>query len=242
MLRYLATGAACLAVAACQTVYSVTPVDTGTAKVTYNSGNPTTDLELTRGAVKLTPLGVSEKGRVSFAVAAFNKAEQSQNFGTENFHASVANTPVKVFSHAQLVKEAKNEAAWAAVAVALSGAAAAYSAQQNAYSTTNAQMYTPRGTYTYTAQTYNPTAAAIGTAAAGAATGAGLYAINRELDSTIDRLGGTILQTTTIDPNGAFGGQVIVAKPKVSPPYQIEVTARWNDEDYIFRFNVAPVK
>ncbi|MBO9711069.1 MAG: hypothetical protein J7521_22950 [Caulobacter sp.] len=231
------------ALAGCATTYSVTPADTGSAKVTYNSGRSTTDLELQNGAVKVTPLGVSENGRLNFAVAGFNKAKAPSNFGAENFSASVSGAPAQVYTYAQLEKQAKTAAAWATFAVALSGAATAYAANQNAYSTTNATMYTPRGgTYHYTATTYDPAAAALGTAAATAATAGGIYAIQKELDSTLDRLGGTILQTTTVNPNTAFGGQIVVQKPKSAAPYTVEIVAHWNDENYVFHFNVAQVK
>lgn len=235
--------AAAFALTGCATAYSVTPVDTGVAKVTYNSGRSTTDLEQKNGAIKVTPLGVMENGRLNFAVAAFNKSGQPSNFGAENFSASVAGAPAQVYTYAQLEKQAKTAAAWATFAVALSGAASAYAANQNAYTTTNATMTTPRGgAYHYTASTYDPTAAALGTAAATAATAGGIYAIRKELDSTLDRLGGTILQTTTVNPNSAFGGQIVVQKPKPSAPYTVEMTAHWNEEVYTFRFNIAQVK
>lgn len=243
MTRALLVAGSCLILSACATTYSITPIDTGAAKVTYSSGRSTTDLELARGAVKVTPLGVAENGRLSFGVAAFNKAPAAANFGSENFSASVADAPVLVYSHAQLVKEAKTAAAWATVAIALSGAATAYAANQNAYSTNNATMTTPTGgMYRYTSTTYNPTAAALGTTAATAATAGGIYSVRKELDDTLDRLGGTILQTTTINPQEAFGGQIVVGKPKQVAPYTMEIRTRWNDEEYVFRFNVAQVK
>lgn len=223
----------------CVTTYSVTPIDTGEAKVTYYNGRATTDLELANGAVKITPLGVAETGRISFAVAGYNKAATPANFGSENFTANVGGATVRVFTYAQLEKEAKTAATWAAVAVAVSGAGAAIAANNNAYSTTNTTMYTPRGVYTAQSTTYNPTAAAINTAAATAATAGGLYAIRKDLDATLDRLGGTVLQTTTVEPGDSYGGQIIVEKPKVAAPYVVEVSARWNDEVYTFRFNVV---
>ncbi len=241
--KTLALGLSAMTLCACATTYSVTPVDTGSAKVTYDNGRSTTDLEQDNGAIKITPLGISENGRVNFSVAAYNKSGQPVNFGTENFAATIAGAPVKVFTHAQLERQAKNAATWAAVAVAVSGAAAVYAANQNAYSTTNSTLVTPRGgVYNYHATTYNPTAAAIGTTAATAATAGGLYTIKNELNSTLDRLGSTILQTTTIDPKTAYGGQIVLDKPKGTPPYMVEVKANWNGEDYTFRFSVAAEK
>lgn len=243
MQKLLVAAAGCLTLSGCATAYSITPIDTGSAKVTYNSGSSTTDLERLNGAVKITPIGIAENGRVNFAVAAFNKGSTASNFGSENFTASVSDQPIQVYSHAQLAKEAKTAAAWTTVAIALSGAASAYAANQNAYTTSNATLFTPTGgAYRYTSTTYDPTAAALGTAAATAATVGGIYSVRKELDETLDRLGGTILQTTTIQPNEAFGGQIVVGKPKQVAPYTMEVVTRWNDEVYTFRFNVAQLK
>lgn len=240
--KTVALGMTAALLSACATTYTISPVDTGDAKVTYTNGRPTTDLELKNGAVKITPIGVQENGRLAFAVAGYNKVKEPANFGSENFTASVGGAPAKVYTYAQLEREAKNAATWAAVAVALSGAATAVAANNNAYRTTNTTMYTPRGMYTATSTTYDPTAAAVGTAAASAATAGGLIAIRKDLDNTLERLGGTILQTTTIKENEAYGGQIIVEKPKQTAPYSVEVRARWNEEDYVFRFNVAAEK
>lgn len=38
----------------------------------------------------------------------------------------------------------------------------------------------------------------------------------------------------------AYFGTVI--RPEQSASYMVEVKARWNDEDYLFRFNVAAEK
>lgn len=58
MLRKSLSGAiGALMLTSCATTYSIMPVDTGTARVTYENGKPTTDLELEGGAVKITPLG-----------------------------------------------------------------------------------------------------------------------------------------------------------------------------------------
>lgn|SRR5690606_25199058 len=239
MLRKSLAGAiGALMLTSCATTYSIMPIDTGTARVTYENGKPTTDLELEGGAVKITPLGVAANGRLSFAVAGYNKLGAPSNFGSENFTANVGGVQLKVYTYAQLEKEAKTAATWAAVAVALSGAASVYAANNNAYRTTNTTLYTPKGLYTAHSRTYDPTAAAIGTAAATAATAGGIYLIGKELDQTLERLGGTILQTTTIEPGEAYGGQIVVAKPKKSAPYEVDVVAHWNGEDYLFRFKV----
>ena len=70
----------------------------------------------------------------------------------------------------------------------------------------------------------------------------GLYLIEDELDAALGRLGDTILQTATLGPQEAHGGYIVVQKPKARPPYVLELSARWNDEDYRFRFDVRAAR
>lgn len=225
----------------CASTYTMTPVISSDQTVRYDQGRATTDQVGKQGAVKVTPVRVAEDGRLVFAVAALNTSNTPVTFGVENISMlDATGNGVRVFTHDELVRQAKNRATWAAVATALAGASAAYAANQNAYRTTNATMMAPGGRlYTYSAQTYDPTAAAIGTAAATAATGATLYAISNTLDRTIAGLGEEILQTTTIDPNQAWGGQVIAAKlPGSSWPRDVEIKVQWNGETFPFKFKV----
>src|SRR5690606_13347956 len=88
--QLLAALVAALAVSPCAaTKYSLTPIDPGAAQLSYYNGRPTADLELRNGAVQVTPLGVEVNGRISFAVAAYNKLDVTSNLGPENFRARV---------------------------------------------------------------------------------------------------------------------------------------------------------
>jgi hypothetical protein len=89
-----------------------------------------------------------------------------------------------------LAHEAKVKAEWQAVATHPASAAAAYSAQQITYSTTNGYVSGPRGFAAFSATTYDPAAAAIGTTAAGAATGYTLLSIKQSMDAILDHLNG----------------------------------------------------
>lgn len=239
MSRKMLAGAACaLALSGCATSYSIVPVDTGHAMVSWHNGRPTTDLELHNGAVMVTPLGVEVNGRISFAVAGYNKLDTPAYFGSENFTARVGGAPVQVYSYEQLEREAENAATWAAFAVALTGVATAYAASSNAYRTTDTTVYTPRGAYVARTVTYDPAAAAMGTVAATAVTVGGLQLIDQQLGDTLDRLGGTILQTTTIEPGQSYGGQIVVGRSRRAVPYEVDVVAHWNGEDYLFRYRV----
>lgn len=236
--KLLAGALGALALSGCATTYSITPVDTGLAQVSWQGGRPTTDLELHNGAVMVTPLGVEVNGRISFAVAGYNKLGTPAYFGPENFTAHAGGTPVPVYTYAQLEREAQNAATWAAFAVALTGVATAYAASNDAYRTVDTTVYTPRGVHVSRATVYDPAAAALGTAAAAALTVGGLQWVDEHLDATLQRLGGTLLQTTTVAPAQTHGGQIVVGRSRRAVPYEVEVVAHWNGEDYVFRYRV----
>src|SRR5690606_1553481 len=108
-----------LALTACATTkYTITPVDTGAAQLSYYNGRPTADLELRNGAVRVTPLGVEVNGRISFAVAGYNKLDMPSDFGPGNFTARVGGAWVPVYSYEDLEREAGPAATGGAGAVA----------------------------------------------------------------------------------------------------------------------------
>jgi hypothetical protein len=226
----------------CATTYEITPLAIGTTTTRYEQGVPLTASNLASGSVQVKPVGVNDKGRLMFGVAAINQSQVPMNFGIENVSMfSDAGLPIRLFTHDELERQAKNAATWAAVAVAFAGAASAYAATQNAYSTTTGSIYGPRGTTNFISQTYNPTAATLGVGAASAATAAGLIAINRSLDDTIANLNGRILQTTTIDPGMIYGGQIVTDRVKLDKPQIVVIHVGFNNEDHEFRYNVKAV-
>lgn len=236
---------ACAAVmlSGCAVSYSVTPQATAGQEVRYLRGVPTVLEDRPNGAMQVTPLGVSQGGRVILGLAAFNKATANANFGIENLHSASAAGDLKVYSKDELEHEARVRAEWAAFAAVLAGAAAGYAAQQNAYSTTNGYIATPRGVATFSAVSYDPTAAAIGTAGAAAATGYTLNSIKNNMDDTISHLNGAIIQTTTISPGESYGGEVIIDMPKGKDwPKSLVLNANWNGQDYGFAFDIAKSK
>lgn len=232
---------AVLGLAACSTSYSVTPVTQGAQEVRFDRGAPTTFADGQNGAVQVTPLGVNDDRRLVFGIAAFNKGGASSNFGIENLALADADgVPIKVFTTAELVHKEKVKAAWKAVALAVSGAAAAYAANANAYSTTNGYISTPYGSASYYSRTYNPALAYAGTAAATAATTYGLVSVKNSLDRSVSNLRGHILQTTTIDSGDSYGGEAISdGLPKGRLPKDIVLTVHWNGDNYSFKYTVA---
>ena len=135
--------AASMAVSACATSYTVAPRASAEQEIRYLNGQATTYSDMGNGAVQVTPLGVNEQGRLVFGVAAFNETDKPSNFGIENVVAGADGVPLRVFTHAEMERQAKNAATAAMVAAVLVGAASAYAAQQNA--TTTSTYYTPRG-------------------------------------------------------------------------------------------------
>lgn len=112
-MRHLVLGVALAIgmIAGCATTYRITPLDSPPATVRYDQGRPTTNLVQRYGAIQVTPLGLDEKGRLAFAVAAYNHAAVGANFGVENIQAlSEDNKPLRVFTVDELIRQAKNEA------------------------------------------------------------------------------------------------------------------------------------
>jgi hypothetical protein len=210
-------------------------------------GIATTFSDKEHGSVQVTPLTyVAEDNRLVFGAAAFNKSESSTNFSLDGISATWNGTPLKLYTRDELAREARVKAAWQAAAVILAGAAAAYSASQDAYRTTNGTVSTMGGRplVNYTATTYDPGAARLGQLAAGAATGYGLVQINNSLDNTIASLDGSILQMNTVDPGRSAGGSLVIDMPKDKKalPQPISISVNWNGDVHSFSYNVVEKK
>ncbi|MBV9992438.1 MAG: hypothetical protein JOZ72_14245 [Alphaproteobacteria bacterium] len=229
------------ALSACSTEYSVAPVAQDGQQIRYAQGRATTYSEKAAGAIQVTPLGLNDRMRPAFEIAAFNKSPGPSNFGVENVTLELANGSLdKVFTSNELVHEAKVAAQWAEAATILAGGLAAGAAQANAYSTTNGAISTPYGGATFYARTYDPAAAYLGTASAAAATGYGLQRIEASLDATIANYRNNILQTTTVDSDQTTGGVVVAdALSSSDLPENIVLHIRWNGDEHDFRFVVA---
>lgn len=231
-----------MVLSACATTYGFSPHAEPSQTVRYSKGVPVIRSEGAKSVVQVSPLGIQQQnGRLTLAVVAYNTSEQSSEFGYENISLSdgVGQT-VRLFDHSRLEREAKNAATWAAVGVALGGAAQAYNANQNAYTTTTATATGPRGTTTYRAQTYNPATAQALTALAAAETTVGMVAISNSLDRTLESLDGSILQTSTIDPGQSYGGHVVGDRMKLpGGTADFVLTVRYNEDVHTFRFTIA---
>lgn len=239
-LAIVAVAAASMTASACATSYTMTPHPTDGQTVRYVQGRATIFAEGTNGAVQVTALGPNEKGRLLYSVAAQNRSQEVHNFGTENVSLSANGAPVRVFSYNELERMAKNDATTAMVLMALAGGVAAASAYSGPTSTST--THTPYGTY-HTSTT-NYAAQAVAASAATAATAVQMRQISDNLDGTLANLGMNVLQTTTIDPDDAFGGQVIadrVAIPKAGE-LGTTLTVRFAGEEYVVNFGISQQK
>lgn len=238
-MRFQVAAAVCAAVAvsACAVTYDVRPVPGEGQSIRYLRGQATTFAQGQNGSIQVTPMGVNDKGRLVFGVAAFNGAEEATNFGVENMTAQAGGEPLRIFTAQELERMARNDAMIAAVIVAAAGAASAYAATSGpTYSST---MTTPRGVYTY--QATDKAAQAIAAAAATATTAITLREINDNLDDTLISLQNNVLQTTTIDPATSFGGQVITDRVAIPSEGSLDALLRieWNADVYEFRWDVS---
>lgn len=238
--RGLAIASLAMIASGCATTYRVTPIESPPATVRYDRGAPTTSLEQRNGGVQVTPMSFDADGRMVFGVAAYNNTDAPANFGVENIETQSAdNKRLRVFTVDDLVRDARNKAIAASVALALLGVAGAVASQAAAHQTYQSTFYTPRGTYRYKASYYDGAQAVAGTAASIGGATAGIYAVRRTLDATIAGIGESVLQTTTVDPGESVGGRVLVQRSRSSYPQTVMMLVRWNGEEYPFRFQVT---
>lgn len=245
MLRKLSAAAAALCLAGCATSYGVTPMAAASQDIQYDHGTALVMSKKDHGAVRVAPTATTFQKRIGLGVVAFNDGSQPMNLGVENVHVFTASgTPVQVFTYEQLVREAKTAAAWQTFAVALAAGANAYAAAQPTTYNTYGSAYGNRGYVNYQATTtvYNPTTAAISNQINQAQTERSLGQISATLNSTLSSLGGSILRTTTVRPGEAFGGQVMVDRPKFAKGEDpsIRVVVDFAGEQHEFKFAVGP--
>lgn len=228
---------AAISVSACATSYVSTPRPTAGQTVRYVQGIPTTLAEGRSVAIQVTPFGPNEKGRLVYAVAIYNRSATTFNFGAENTRLLAAGEPVRVFTYAELERMAKNDATTALVLTALAGGAAAASAYSSP--TSRSTTYTPYGTYNTVTTNYAQQAVVASAATASAAVQ--MNNISQNLDNTLMALSGSVLQTTTVDPDSSTGGQVI--GDRVSIPSEGVLLTNFivevNGETFDFAFDIS---
>lgn len=232
-----ATAMAGQAIAADRILY---PVQTGSETIRYRTGIPTLNIETPSGSVTITPLPL-DHNHPTFGIAVYNKGNNSANFGIENVSASINGQPISVLSREELQKRAKSRALWSSIGVAmLAGVAAAAASTANTTQQYYGNVRTPRGTYFWSSSYRDNSIGVLGaTAAVGAGT-AGIVGIQNRLEYTLGTLATDIVQTTTIDPDNSYGGEVVIEKPSgIKIPYDVTITLHFNGMDYPFTFRMS---
>lgn len=236
------TGLACISFATQASAADLIlyPVQSGPETIRYRTGIPTLNIEGPTGSVTVSPLPL-DHGRPTFAVAVYNKGDNSTNFGIENISATVKGKPVLILSREELQRQAKNRAAWSAIGLAaLSGLAAAAASTASTTSHSYGNVRTPHGTYSWSASYRDNTIGVLGAGAAIGAGTAGIIGIQNRLEYTLGTLAADIVQTTTVDPDNSYGGEVVIGKPSgVDLPYDVTIAVHFNNADYPFTFRMT---
>ena len=183
--------------------------------------------------------------RVAFVVRIENHGEAPIEVGEHSVAASVDGDVAQVIPATQLAAEARRDAAWAAVAVALAGAANQYNASQAGTTTfsgtSSAHAYgsggsaTAYGSFSGTVQNDGVRYAA--QADASRQTAAQMAAVEARRDAELASIRDGVLQRTTLGPGESAQGVVVVElprRPKEAPEYALEVQV--GAERHRFRF------
>jgi hypothetical protein len=241
-MRYVIAGAILVGIAGNSVAAPLVlyPVQTGSETIRFRQGIPTLDLETPTGAIEITPLPF-DHGHVTFGLGIYNKTVQSANFGIENVVADVGGQSVPVLAVDELEKRAKSRAMWSQIGVAvLAGAAAGAVANVHTTNSYHGYMRTPHGSYSWATSYRDDSIGVLGATAAVAGGAASINGIQNRLDFTLANLANDIIQTTTVDSNGSYGGRIVLEKtPEAKLPYDVHVTITWNGVQYPFAFRVT---
>lgn len=189
-----------------------------------------------------------QRGLITLAVK--NGAGKPFNVGPENVQVVADGKALKVFSHQDITREIKAQAAAAAFAVALAGAGQAMAASMPATTTTYGTTsnygnfygtarpayggynpvnysgnYSGWGTYSGTSTTYNPAATAGALAAVNANTTQQVGMINQNRAAAMQDAA-SMLKTTTVPPGQTYGGNIVFKLPPApgKSPKTLQVT------------------
>lgn len=212
--------------------YEFAPAADEGVSVRYLQGVPTVSIADEEGGIMVTQ---SEKmyGRVRMNVAFTNASDLPVNFGIENITATIDGEPVEIMTAEGLEKIAKRKAGWANFAVAMAGGLGAVAAQANSTRTYTTVGHTRYGSYYSQTRVTDPTAAAVGTAASIGGAGYAMSRINANLEQTLGAIQNNVIQTTTVDPLGNYGGMLVLDKFKIDKkaPGRLELVFRRNAGD-----------
>jgi hypothetical protein len=179
--------------------------------------------------------------RPTMVVSVLNGTETPFNFSTEDIMVFADGQPVRVFSYDELIAEIRTRQAWAALSVAMSGAAQSMNAA-NAGRTYHSGTYnTGYGYGSYSGYSYNPGAVQQAQAAANAQTIANMNVIKSQTDQALTELSATILKKTTVFPQMLHGGYIKLEYFSDSPSVN-NVVVKVNAGGEIHEFKFSHIK
>jgi hypothetical protein len=196
-------------------------------------------------AIAAKPEGNPNGQRLNLALRVVNTGEAPFDIDTTQIQVT-ADTPkpIRVYSHAQLVKEEVDKRNAALFITALAGAANAYSASQAGYVRTsgsyNGRTYGPGGTYSshgsYSGTYYDPARAQIAGSIASAQTANNIDRIASNSANNVATLDSLILKRTTVFPGQEHSGLFVFDAPPLKKGerrvYRIDV--RTGDDVHVF--------
>jgi hypothetical protein len=171
--------------------------------------------------IVVAPIGMSQplNKRHHFFIKAANNEEEPTNFGSVSVSASLVGTadhPVGVWTHQDLVAEAKRNRNTALALTVLAGAASAYSASQSAYSYDSGSFsgvdsYGGYYSGSYSGYSYNPAIADTAVALSTMQTAQSMALIESGLAAELSSYG-EVLKLTTVFPGYEHGGVLVIDK------------------------------
>jgi hypothetical protein len=230
-VRTLCATATLLLLSGCATMARIEPIKgdgqaleyaKGTAFLFSSQGSTSVGISAAQASYVVTP-------RISFFIRVENFGQEPVDVSDANVRASGNGLPVAVISAERLSHEAQVQAQWAAVAVALAGAANQYNASQAGYTsysgTGSANVYGSggyaRATGSYSGTAYDSGAAWQAQQQAAQQTASQLAAVEAQRQAQLSYIDSSVLQRTTVRPGEYVQGYVVVDAPKPRGPQNL---------------------
>ena len=228
------------ALCSCSTPTVITPVLHGSAQtVSYEQGRPIITEAQPPTAAVATVVNPEADGNVVFWVGVTNYSKAPMSFGLENVGVESENKPVRVYTHAELVRHEKVKLGIGIAATILGAAAGAAAASIPSTVHTNANVYGNSGRYLGTIRSsstvYNPAQTALAASVFASAGAANSVALQGGYRANVAALQ-DVLQVNTVAPGETRGG-LIFAKDSgdLEKGYTVHVRFGGRQRDFTFK-------
>lgn len=245
MYKIIAIAAAALSLGGCATQSAVQPVVGASQTLTSQNSTAIVVSKTPHGVVRLAAPSSQVSGRVTLGLVVLNVGDMAANLGTENVQVfTAAGARVRVFTHDELVREAKSAAAWESFTVAQSVSANPFASSPPTAVGTYGSSYNMVGRYTKLADrttSYSTLDAAPATPISIPQANESLSLINSSLDTRLGAVGSGLLKTTTVGPGNAVGGNIILDMPKFAKGEEqaLRVVVSFQGEIHEFKFCIC---